>query len=278
MDNSKTILREGYVYREEKLHGQADVLYCVLKPNTLSFHRRKVHKRHTPLGLFKLEELSVDIEEGENDEVDSLDCNHNVKRFLWTIISGGDQVFLYCASLADRNAWVDSIEGAKKTLSCAENPEDFEDDVRADYNCINEGVKEQCKLVSGFCKSDDSHQLLSHKSVDNSTHSANKEEASVRKQENSQEYKMITRVRSRSLSEMEKPNKLLSDKEQHARSIKSKSAPPDGGKRGYKTVDKLIDVHSGLCRQLVRWIWKETFLKFSEAKQTYVLVWYIGFS
>lgn len=253
MDKSKTILREGYVYREEKLHGLAEVLYCVLKPNTLCFHRRKVHKRHTPLGLLKLEELVVDINDYTNDECSgesSVDCNHNLTRFPWKIVSGEQQVFLYCASLEDRIAWLAAIEGAKKTLTGVINSENFKSNTEEDCGNISEGAKEQSELASKVKGSVDNHQLLTSKSVYNSSDTTCELNNAVRTEVS--QPKTITRIRSHSFSEVEKPNDLILDNEQHTRYLKSKSAPPDNGKRACKTVDKLI--HSGLCRQFVRWI------------------------
>lgn len=256
MDKSKTVLREGYIYREEVLHGQADVLYCVLKPNTLNFHRRKVHKRHTPLGSLKLEELTVDIPDNTNAEcigLDAVDCNRNVKRFPWKILSGEHKLYLYCANLEDRTGWVEAIELAKRGLTDEENCEDLETITIDQNDNIVERAKEQSRGSSDI-GSVDNLQLLSPKSVDNSTHSV--PENTVRRENDlsPSEPKKIIRVRSRSLSEVEKTDDLISDSEHYSRHMKSKSAPPDGVKRGCKTVDKLKDVHSGLCRQLVRWI------------------------
>jgi hypothetical protein len=259
MDKSRTILREGYLYREEKLRGQAEVLYCVLKPNTLSFHRRKVHKRHTPLGLLKLDELIIDIQDFTNDECvegDSVDCNHNLSRFPWNIMCGEHKVFLYCASLEDRTAWIDAIVGAKKSLTSELNTED-ERGTKNDNGSITERANEQGELTSEVKGSVDNHQLLGRKCVYNSSDTTGESNDAVRTGIDicPPARKSVIRVRSRSLSEVEKTNDdLILDSEQHTRYLKSKSAPPDNGKRGCKTVDKLIDVHSGLCRQLVRWI------------------------
>lgn len=256
MDKSKTVLREGYIYREEVLHGQADVLYCVLKSNTLNFHRRKVHKRHTPLGSLKLEEMTVDISDNRNSDciaLDAVDCNHNVKRFPWKILSEEHKLYLYCANLEDRTGWVEAIELAKKGLTCEVNFEDSETLTKDQNDNIVERATEQSVVAEGKgCV--DNHQLLSPKPVDNSTHS--EPDHTVRRENDlsPSESKSTTRVRSRSLSEVEKTDDLILDSERYTRHMKSKSAPPDSGKRGCKTVDKFKDVRSGLCRQLVRWI------------------------
>jgi hypothetical protein len=256
MDKSKTTLREGYLYREENLHGKAEVLYCVLKPNTLSFHRRKVHKRHTPLGLLKLDEVIVDIEDNTNDGcvgLDSVDCNHNLTRFPWKILSGEHKLFLYCASVEDRAAWLDAIDDAKKILS---NKINTEDGGIAEKDAIIQRANEQSELASEVKATDDNPQLLSRKCVYNSSNTEVEANESVRNEDELclPERRQVIRVRSRSLSEVERANDAVEDTEQYNRYLKSKSAPPDHGKRGCKTVDKLIDVHSGLCRQLVKWI------------------------
>ena len=256
MDKSKTVLREGYIYREEVLHGQADVLYCVLKPNTLNFHRRKVHKRHTPLGSLKLEELTVDILDNTNYEcigLDAVDCNRNVKRFPWIILSGKHKLYLYCADLEDRTGWVEAIKLAKSDLTSEVNCEDLKI-ITIDHNDNFVTRAKEQRQGSEDKGSVDNLQLLSPKSVDNSTHSV--PDNTVRKDNDlsSSEPKNITRIRSRSLSEVEKTDDVILDSEHCTRHMKSKSAPPDGGKRGCKTVDKLKDVHSGLCRQFVKWI------------------------
>ena len=258
MDKCRTILREGYLYREEKLRGQAEVLYCVLKPNTLSFHRRKVHKRHTPLGLLKLDELIVDIEDNTSDEcvgLDTVDCNHNLARFPWKILSGEHKLFLYCASLEDRDAWLNAIDAAKKTLSFKLNTEDGSN-AEDNHDGIIKRANEQSEPASEAKESVDNPLSLSRKCVYNSSNTEVEEKDTVGS-ENEQcfpEREQVIRNRSRSFSEVERTNDLVQDSEQLSRYLKSRSAPPDNGKRGCKTVDKLIDVHSGLCRQFVKWI------------------------
>ena len=266
MDKSKTIIREGYVVcREEKLNGKHESsLYCVLKPNTLCFHQRKVHKKHTPLGLLKLGELTVDIEEDTGDNCngdDVVDCNNNRARFPWTVESAEHKLFLYCASFADRTAWVDAIEAAKTSSCCVTTNSDGNGTNETNLrNCTIERASERSKLTSEVNESVENHQLFDPKSVDNySSHTPCEQTANTsgtmgRNEDNCvhEEPKTLTRVRSHSLSEVEKPSDVVKDSAQYTRYIKSKSAPPDNGKRGCKTVDKLI--HTGLCRQLVKWI------------------------
>lgn len=259
MDKSKTILREGYLFREEKPYGQAEALYCVLKAKSLSFHRRKVHKRHTPLGLVKLNEVTVRVRQDTDNLNVSMDRNHNMSRFAWEITNGDAQMFFYCANLEERLAWVASIEKARENMlkSC----EDIHKESVVEGSGVVQSRTDEV-LVSNSEKqleslSVDSPQLSAN-TVDVVQHFPIEVNNGVRIASHSPiscaKNTVLTRVRSRSLCEVQNEDDVILANQEHVRSFKSKSAPPDSGKRGFKTVDKLIDVHSGFCKQLVKWI------------------------
>lgn len=238
MDKTKIVLREGYVYREDKGYGQVDCLYCVLKPNSLSFHRRKVHKRHTPLCLLRLEDLSIEMDD-RGCFAGDIDCNNNItSRFPWIVTSGAHVLYLYCSSLEDSKEWIKAIEDCQKNLTrpVTESNKNIEEKV-------------QCKVdINQTKNSVDDTPLFNVVTGDNKWNSLNKTEA----------VKTVSnRIRSRSFSELETVNNVdvLCKVEHNIKYMKSaKSAPLDSGKLGFKTVDKLINVQTGLCRQFVRWI------------------------
>lgn len=255
--NKSSIIREGYVYKEERKVGQlGGVFYFVLKTNVLCFHRRKVHRRHTPLGSLKLEEICTEIRECNEDDT-QVDSNANYKRFSWQIVYQNRKLFLFCATEEERSSWITAILEAKKTLCSVSVPPDSKnlnildksDNLMADKQ---EGLT---VVLQGSCNL---HTAVS-KSVDNSSHTEEKSNNSVGIGEvpvSVCQKTPIRRRRSRSLSELISIDSI-ENQVSELRSAKSKSAPPVGGtnKRAFTaTVDKLIDVQSVWCRQLVRWI------------------------
>lgn len=259
MDKSRSILHEGYVYKEEK-NGQVDVVYFVLKPNALCFYRRKVHRRHTPVGRLKLEEICVETEECTRKEMQS-DCNSNYNRFSWQIIAQKGKLFLYCGTLEERCAWLTAIQAAQKDLSNDRSQHascDFKKPAnelhqRSNLNAEKQQQVELALKSPSHLDTDPTHS----KSIYHCSHTDIGKDNSVGNGDSSNavDDKPRSRLRSRSLSELINSNDFA-DHETYLRFLKSNSTPPEGGnsRTAFKTVDKLIDVHSAWCRQLVRWI------------------------
>lgn len=266
MDKSKIILREGYVYKHE--NGKDEVLYCVLKVAALCFHRRKVHKRHTPLGMLKLETFRVEVEECKEEEM-TKDCNSNNNRFPWRIVTQDFELFLHCGSENERTEWLGAIRKAQQDNSLS--TESSRPVVRSELEDVSSPVSarasEETKDSEDEKQKDSSPLEIpggfvadspSSDSVYNSSHTDADKEDGVGINEDlmaSIDDKPRHRLRSHSLSEIVCSPKIT-ESDEFAFRRKSNTAPLDGGhgRKAFKTVDKLIDVHSTFCRQLVRWI------------------------
>lgn len=268
MDRSKSVLREGYVCKHE--NGQDEVLYCVLKAAALCFHRRKVHKRHTPLGMLKLDTFRVEEEECKEEEMRK-DCNSNNNRFPWQILTQDLKLSLHCGSEKERSDWLGAIREAQQSTNSSSTESSGSDACREPENVASSLSARACEETRDSKdekKQEDGSPLEipggfvadspSPNSVYNSSHTDANKEDSVGINEDlmaSIDDKPRHRLRSHSLSEIVYSSNITESDDCVCRR-KSNTAPLDGGhgRKAFKTVDKLIDVHSTLCRQLVRWI------------------------
>lgn len=279
MEKSRSVLREGYVYCKHE-NGQDDVLYFVLKAHALSFHRRKVHKRHTPLGLLKLDEIRVETEkcnEQKETRKDSCDSNNNNNdRFSWQIVTQNLTLLLNSGSEKERIGWLEAIREAQQLQQSLSSAKDLPQPVPYNIEAVSHSVSKTAPVETEKAKKQTDNPAVlveipcgfvadspDSKSVYHSWHTdANKHNTVVGNHDDDDTLIASVnagprpRLRSRSLCELiYSTDNDISDNDE-LRCRKSHTAPLDGGhnRKTFKTVDKLIDVHSTLCRQLVRWI------------------------